>query len=183
MNRSYEALQELQEKAAEKDDVSKALKDAKEYTDQKAQAVTPESIGAETPTGAQEKADAALTVAKQYTDENINVLRADVDSNTDEIRNLKQSVDHVLGKPLGIKPGLQVVEVENDTPFQMGEIKGRTLINLLGRVGDCENTADWSAPGPGVKALSTSGYTDPFPSKWRVRRRNRRDLVFVPMVL
>ncbi|CAH8245130.1 hypothetical protein WJ0W_002360 [Paenibacillus melissococcoides] len=155
MNRSYEALQELQEKAAEKDDVSKALKDAKEYTDQKAQAVTPESIGAETPTGAQEKADAALTVAKQYTDENINVLRADVDSNTDEIRNLKQSVDHVLGKPLGIKPGLQVVEVENDTPFQMGEIKGRTLINLLGRVGDCENTADWSAPGPGVKALST----------------------------
>ncbi|MDG0871014.1 hypothetical protein L5D93_00115 [Paenibacillus thiaminolyticus] len=98
--------------------------------------ITPESIGAETPTGAQEKADAALTVANQYTDENIIVLRADVDSNTDEIRNLKQSVDHVLGMPLEMKPGLQVVEVENDTPFQMGEVKGRTLINLLGKEGN-----------------------------------------------
>ncbi|WP_019420201.1 hypothetical protein [Paenibacillus sp. OSY-SE] len=33
-------------------------------------------------------------------------------------------------KELMLSPGVQVVEVENDTPFNFGEIKGRTLINL-----------------------------------------------------
>ncbi|RJG23397.1 hypothetical protein [Paenibacillus thiaminolyticus] len=36
-------------------------------------------------------------------------------------------------QPLTLNPGLQVVEIENDTPFRMGEVKGRTLVNLLGQ--------------------------------------------------
>ncbi|NKI24051.1 hypothetical protein HFN20_23040 [Paenibacillus dendritiformis] len=39
-------------------------------------------------------------------------------------------------QPLTLNPGLQVVEVENDTPFRMGEVKGRTLMNLPGREGN-----------------------------------------------
>ncbi|MDT8974839.1 hypothetical protein RQP50_01115 [Paenibacillus sp. chi10] len=51
MNKTYEALKEVQEKAAEKTDVTKTLKDAKDYTDQKVKdidlsKITPESIGA-----------------------------------------------------------------------------------------------------------------------------------------
>ncbi|WP_374019531.1 pyocin knob domain-containing protein [Paenibacillus thiaminolyticus] len=51
MNTTYEALQELQEKAAEKEDVSQALGEAKAYTDEKVAdidltKVSPESIGA-----------------------------------------------------------------------------------------------------------------------------------------
>ncbi|PZM62819.1 phage tail protein [Paenibacillus dendritiformis] len=51
MNTTYEALQELQEKAAEKEDVSKALGEAKAYTDEKVAdidltQISPESIGA-----------------------------------------------------------------------------------------------------------------------------------------
>ncbi|NGP58141.1 hypothetical protein FLT15_06975 [Paenibacillus thiaminolyticus] len=39
-------------------------------------------------------------------------------------------------QPLTMTPGLQVIESEQDVPFQMGEIKGWTLINLLGRDGN-----------------------------------------------
>lgn len=51
MNATYEALQELQEKAAEKEDVSQALGEAKAYTDEKVAdidltKISPESIGA-----------------------------------------------------------------------------------------------------------------------------------------
>ncbi|MBG9795288.1 hypothetical protein ABD76_23625 [Paenibacillus dendritiformis] len=47
-------------------------------------------------------------------------------------------------QPLTLNPGLQVVEVENDTPFRMGEVKGRTLVNLLGRAGGCEDVNLWA---------------------------------------
>lgn len=51
MNKTYEALKEVHEKAAEKTDVTKTLDDAKDYTDQKVKdidlsKITPESIGA-----------------------------------------------------------------------------------------------------------------------------------------
>lgn len=51
MNKTYEALKEVHEKAAEKTDVTKTLKDAKDYMDQKVadidlSKITPESIGA-----------------------------------------------------------------------------------------------------------------------------------------
>jgi|GEM_PF-2552229 len=42
MNRTFEALKEVHEKAAEKADVTKAAKDAKDYTDQKAKTINDE---------------------------------------------------------------------------------------------------------------------------------------------
>lgn len=41
-------------------------------------------------------------------------------------------------KDITLKPGVQIVDVPEDTPFRMGEIRGRTLINLLGSVGSGE---------------------------------------------
>ncbi|WP_268623808.1 hypothetical protein [Paenibacillus alvei] len=38
-------------------------------------------------------------------------------------------------KDITLKPGVQVIEVDNDTPFNLGSIEGRTLVNLLGRNG------------------------------------------------
>ena len=46
-------------------------------------------------------------------------------------------------KSLTLSPGVQVVEVENDTPFNFGSVKGRTLNNLLGYAGACENANLW----------------------------------------
>ncbi|MFD3271530.1 hypothetical protein ACE3MS_15530 [Paenibacillus dendritiformis] len=45
-------------------------------------------------------------------------------------------ISHAPAKEFTFTPGLQVVESEQDTPFRMGEIKGRTLINLIGRDGN-----------------------------------------------
>ncbi|MCM3338108.1 hypothetical protein M3650_05525 [Paenibacillus sp. MER TA 81-3] len=44
---------------------------------------------------------------------------------------------------LTLSPGVQLVEVENDTPFNFGSVKGRTLNNLLGYAGACENANLW----------------------------------------
>ncbi|MFW5435491.1 hypothetical protein [Paenibacillus apiarius] len=44
---------------------------------------------------------------------------------------------------LTLSPGVQVVEVENDTPFNFGSVKGRTLINLLGFAGSCDDLSQW----------------------------------------
>ncbi|GAV10514.1 pyocin knob domain-containing protein [Paenibacillus sp. NAIST15-1] len=83
MNKTYEALKEVQEKAAEKTDVTKILKDAKDYTDQTvgglgthAGDVTMHITAAErnawnakeTPEGAQAKANQAESNVKAYTD-------------------------------------------------------------------------------------------------------------------
>jgi len=46
-------------------------------------------------------------------------------------------------KDITLKPGVQIVDVPEDTPFRMGEIRGRTLINLLGRAGRCDDTKLW----------------------------------------
>lgn len=46
-------------------------------------------------------------------------------------------------KDITLKPGVQIVDVPEDTPFRMGEIRGRTLINLLGYAGACDNTSLW----------------------------------------
>ncbi|MGG0814515.1 hypothetical protein [Paenibacillus alvei] len=42
-------------------------------------------------------------------------------------------------KDITLQPGVQIVDVPEDTPFRMGEIRGRTLINLLGQAGKCDD--------------------------------------------
>ncbi|WP_289356165.1 pyocin knob domain-containing protein [Paenibacillus sp. S-12] len=47
-------------------------------------------------------------------------------------------------KELTLEPGVQIVDVPEDTPFRMGEIRGRTLVNLLGRAGSCTDQTLWN---------------------------------------
>ncbi|EJW19115.1 pyocin knob domain-containing protein [Paenibacillus alvei] len=83
MNKTYEALKEVQEKAAEKTEVASAIEDTKKYTDQKVgelgthagdatKHITAAERNAwnakETPEGAQAKANQAESNAKVYTD-------------------------------------------------------------------------------------------------------------------
>ncbi|WP_028547046.1 hypothetical protein [Paenibacillus taiwanensis] len=44
---------------------------------------------------------------------------------------------------LELKPGVQVVEAEEDSLFKLSGIQGRTLINLLGNKGACEAITEW----------------------------------------
>ncbi|WP_374020472.1 hypothetical protein ABU162_13150 [Paenibacillus thiaminolyticus] len=52
-------------------------------------------------------------------------------------------------QPLTLNPGLQVVEVENDTPFYFGSVRGRTRVNLLGRNGRCDKIDFFGIGGAG----------------------------------
>ncbi|MCY9516707.1 hypothetical protein [Paenibacillus apiarius] len=50
---------------------------------------------------------------------------------------------------LTLSPGVQLVEVENDTPFNFGSVRGRTLVNLLGRDGRCDKIGFFGTGGAG----------------------------------
>ncbi|NGP58823.1 hypothetical protein FLT15_10775 [Paenibacillus thiaminolyticus] len=61
---------------------------------------------------------------------------AELEDHEQRIEDVETGLADVPGTPLELLPGLQVVEMEQDGPFRMGEIKGRTLINLLGKEGN-----------------------------------------------
>ncbi|SIQ06573.1 hypothetical protein SAMN05880570_0512 [Paenibacillus sp. RU4T] len=56
--------------------------------------------------------------------------------------------------PLSLAPGQQIVTVPRDTPFNVLSMRGRTLVNLLGRDGNCESIAPF-AYGTGAAVPST----------------------------
>ncbi|MCY9528380.1 hypothetical protein M5X04_03390 [Paenibacillus alvei] len=59
-------------------------------------------------------------------------------------------------KDISLQPGVQIVDVPEDTPFRMGGIRGRTLINLLGRMGKGDSSKSWR--GIGVDVISDNGW-------------------------
>ncbi|MGG3840754.1 hypothetical protein ABEV00_27495 [Paenibacillus thiaminolyticus] len=61
---------------------------------------------------------------------------AELEDHEQRIEDVETGLADVPGTPLELQPGLRVVETEQDTPFRMGEVKGRTLINLPGSEGN-----------------------------------------------
>ncbi|TVX92233.1 hypothetical protein [Paenibacillus agilis] len=48
-------------------------------------------------------------------------------------------------RTLAFTPGVQVIESEIDTPVTVDNVMGRTLVNLLGRTGNCEDASKFSS--------------------------------------
>lgn len=71
------------------------------------------------------------------------VIPEDLNSIGEDINGLRTELstrfDHEAATPLTLQPGLQVVHAAKSARFKLGEIRGRTLVNLLGGAGDCEN--------------------------------------------
>ncbi|MCP1357498.1 hypothetical protein [Aneurinibacillus migulanus] len=57
--------------------------------------------------------------------------------------------------PATLKPGIQTITADRTTPFNISSIKGRTLVNLLGRDGNCEDVSKWDS-WQGTLALDTN---------------------------
>ncbi|WP_068773465.1 hypothetical protein [Paenibacillus sp. FJAT-26967] len=55
--------------------------------------------------------------------------------------NIKQSP---LLTPVTLNNGVQVVNASRTSPFRLESLKGRTLVNLLGKLGNGENVSKWS---------------------------------------
>ncbi|WP_059050216.1 hypothetical protein [Paenibacillus senegalimassiliensis] len=76
------------------------------------------------------------------------VIPEDLNGIGEELNGLRTEIstrfDHEANTPLTLQPGLQVVHAEKDARFKLGEIRGRTLVNLLGVAGDCENETLYS---------------------------------------
>lgn len=82
------------------------------------------------------------------------VIPEDLNGIGEEINGLRTEMstrfDHEATTPLTLQPGLQVVHAEKDARFKLGEIRGRTLVNLLGNVGDFEDLGSWRANGSDI---------------------------------
>lgn len=96
--------------------------------------------------------------------ENNESLKDHVTAVTDKLGDIKTSLSELNGVPQKltslesrldsntsvdtiINPGLQVIDVPKDAPLVLSGMKGRTLINLLGRRGAFETVSDWVAYG------------------------------------
>lgn len=56
-----------------------------------------------------------------------------------EVKELQQRLDTEQRKEITLQSGLQIIESDKTVPFRLTGLKGRTLVNLLGRDGNCEN--------------------------------------------
>lgn len=61
-----------------------------------------------------------------------------------EVKELQQRLDTEQRKEIALQPGVQIIESDKTVPFRLTGLKGRTLVNLLGRDGNCENIARMS---------------------------------------
>lgn len=75
------------------------------------------------------------------------VIPEDLNGIGEEINGLRTEMstrfDHEATTPLTLQPGLQVVHAEKDARFKLGEVRGRTLVNLLGQMGSMDSLNGW----------------------------------------
>ncbi|MGV6933970.1 hypothetical protein ACWA2B_00325 [Paenibacillus sp. CMM36] len=82
---------------------------------------------------------------EKYLDENwrsVDEFAGDVNDGVNEI---KKRLDTTERKTVTLEPGVQMVHAEKAAPFSLTGLSGRTLVNLLGRMGSCETVSEWSS--------------------------------------
>ncbi|MDG0874409.1 hypothetical protein L5D93_19030 [Paenibacillus thiaminolyticus] len=88
------------------------------------------------PGGINQEIQGVTTQTRAHPDDfNPNVLKPLLDNDV----TMSRQLETLPSEALTFRPGNQIVESEQDTPFRLGEIKGRTLVNLLGRIGSMES--------------------------------------------
>ncbi|WP_339276549.1 hypothetical protein MKY59_05960 [Paenibacillus sp. FSL W8-0426] len=94
-------------------------------------------------------------------------IKEQVDEVTSKADGLKERLDTEQRKSVTLKPGLQVIEAERASAFRLEGLKGRTLVNLLGRDGGFEGYNNW-AIGAMSASLDTTTYAEGSTSSLRV---------------
>ncbi|ANY74536.1 hypothetical protein BBD41_19260 [Paenibacillus ihbetae] len=78
---------------------------------------------------------------EKYIDQNADTVDRFAGEASQAIEALQQRLDTEERREVVLQPGLQIVNEERSAPFSLSGIKGRTLVNLLGRDGNCENVS------------------------------------------
>ncbi|MUG24780.1 hypothetical protein GNQ08_20640, partial [Paenibacillus macerans] len=108
----------------------------------------------------------AVNIA-QYTEEVTETLKPDVAALEDRLDNAKTG-------SVALQPGLTVVNSPKDARFRLGEMRGRTLINLLGNAGSCDSIVGWTGFNSPLLSVDSSTYEDA-PSSIKVQQRGSGD--------
>ncbi|MET3943186.1 hypothetical protein ABIC22_005998 [Paenibacillus sp. PvP094] len=97
---------------------------------------------------------------KSIVDLAIKDIQDDVLQNQDyaekEFGKLSDRLDTSERSEVTLQPGLQVIQGKRNAPFNLNSIKGKTLVNLLGRVGGCEFITGWTKSTSATIELSTT---------------------------
>ncbi|MEK4980980.1 hypothetical protein [Bacillus sp. FSL K6-6540] len=94
---------------------------------------------------------------EKYIDQNADAVDQFAGETNESINALEKRLDTEERREVVLQPGLQIVNAERSAPFKLSGIKGRTLVNLLGRDGDCEGAALTSYKASAT--LDTSSFT------------------------
>lgn len=86
-------------------------------------------------------------LARNFTAYDHDAFKTNIEDHDTAITELEDRFDTVDLNQLALQPGLQVVDAAKDARFKLGEIKGRTLINLRGNYGSGESVAGWIQTG------------------------------------
>ncbi|MMZ48599.1 hypothetical protein D1872_102740 [compost metagenome] len=73
-----------------------------------------------------------------------NTEKAKVQDHDQRLTVIEDEMGEAAPIPATLKPGIQTITADRTTPFNVSGIKGRTLINLLGRDGNCEDVSKWT---------------------------------------
>lgn len=84
-----------------------------------------------------------------------NEEKAKVQDHDQRLTVIEDEMGEAAPIPATLKPGIQTITADSTTPFNVSSIKGRTLINLLGRDGNCEDVSKWD-PWQGTLALDAN---------------------------
>ncbi|GIO95072.1 hypothetical protein J14TS5_01580 [Paenibacillus lautus] len=82
---------------------------------------------------------------EKYIDQNADAVDRFAGESSEAIGALEKRLDTEERREVVLQPGLQIVNVERSAPFKLSGIKGRTLVNLLGRVGNMNDLSKWIA--------------------------------------
>ncbi len=82
---------------------------------------------------------------EKYLDQNWRSVDEFAGEVNDGVNEIKKRLDTTERKAVTLEPGVQIVHAEKAAPFSLTGLSGRTLVNLLGRMGSCETVSDWSS--------------------------------------
>ncbi|KGP79326.1 MULTISPECIES: hypothetical protein [unclassified Paenibacillus] len=77
-------------------------------------------------------------------DEGVGKVEEKAEETAAQVSSIQERLDTEKRRSVTLEPGLQIVHAERASAFKLEGLKGRTLVNLLGRDGGCESTAPFS---------------------------------------
>ncbi|PYY27757.1 pyocin knob domain-containing protein [Paenibacillus illinoisensis] len=79
-----------------------------------------------------------------------------VEETAAQVSGIQERLDTEKRRSVTLEPGLQIINAERASPFKLEGLKGRTLVNLLGRDGNGESLSGWLTTIQTSLALDTT---------------------------